>query len=1614
MKARVLHIAILVMLLVGLTSFPKAQSAYAAPPLCYVNGASLPPGDGMSWPTAYTTLQMALANPACLEIWVAQGVYTPDPDPAASFVIGSGVQVYGGFAGMEVVREQRDWVTHLTVLSGDFLNDDIKGPDGITVSTGDILGINSQHVVMLGTPMGIPIFPNTILDGFTITAGQATFQYGGGLVCQGVGIPCNPTLSNLTFIGNYAEWGGGGMYLLGQDGGVSGPIMNNVAFRSNGTLHDGGAIYADGNGLGTAGVVVPQLTNVIFEGNQVLERGGALFGNARWAALFAPMLNNVVFYNNQAPMGGGAIFIDAFHGTSNPILTNATFAGNHADGGKGGAIAVEAQDGGALTVLNNTILWGNTAPIGSQISSDFGTTVLNYSLVEGGEDGISEYPNPFTPGSGSIDADPLFKDMASGNLRLQPSSPAMDAGDNGLVAGGVTTDLDGNLRFMDNQIVADTGNGTAPIVDMGAYEAAYSCPASSQIYVDVNAVGSSELGDSWTSAYTDLKTGLSAAGACAGLNEVWVAEGLYNPGASPITSFKVPPGAQVYGGFSGGETALEQRDPAAHVTILSGDIGRDDLNYDSNLIDETYNDIQGTNNHHVVTMDGRGGTPITSATVMDGFTITGGQATVRNGGGLECEGSGPEGECSPTLSNLNFSGNYAGYDGGGLYANGSQEGSSSPTLTDVTFSGNYAAVGGGISNDGSGIEGESFGGSSSPALTNVTFSGNHAVVNGGAMCNNGQYGGTSSPTLVNVTFVGNSAESAGGAIYDAGDTGTSSPSLTNVTFNGNTAMNWGGAIYNVGYDGASTPTITNTILWGDESPGGAPEISNYWATPTISYSIVQGSMAGGAWDTNLGTDGGGNLDETPRLAMLADNGGPTKTVALLVGSWAIDNADAGSCPSTDQRGVARPQGPTCDIGAYEAEIVSRMCYVDLDATSGANSGESWEDAYLNLNSALASGCTETWVAEGAYTPGPDPLDSFFIQPGIALYGGFSGTELNLEDRDWLDHPTILSGDLYGDDKNAGTTNIDLTPDDIEGTNSITVVRVGSGLVMPTAAQGAISTVIPDVRPVLDGFFITGGNGNEFDRGGGLYCMGGEAEIRAIGPMEPMDCSPILTNLTFSGNQSGYGGAIYADGSGGGLSSPTLSHVTFSGNASINSGGAYFGDGSNLGASNATFTDVVFRGNYAGMFGGALLNDGYAGLSSPSLTRVTFDGNSALVGGAVYNSAGEIGSISSPTFTNVTFSGNSAAIGGGAMFNDGPSGDSSPVLTNVTIVGNSAGEGGGLYNNGMEPTFAVSAPTIIPPTTAQLVNVILWGNTAVTGGSQIYNTGGVEPAIDYSIVQGGDSGSNVGTAFSDGMGNLDADPWLAALHDNGGYTETMMLITGSPAIDAGSPDLCPVDDQNEAPRPVDGNSDATATCDIGAVEYQGRLFADVPVPGKEWMEPWIVEYYNEGITTGCGTEPLIYCPEDSATRAEIAVFLLRAIHGVGYTPPPATNTFSDVPVAGKEWMAPWIDEFYAEGLTTGCAADPLQFCPERHVTRAEMAVFVLRAIHLPGFTPPAAVGIFDDVPVPGKEWMEPWIEHYYDHGITTGCGVEPLIYCPENDTTRAELAVFIGRAFEFYP
>ncbi len=229
--------------------------------IIYVNaGVSGGLDDGSSWANAHSDLQGALASAtAGDEIWVAAGVYTPGNTVNDSFEMVDNVLILGGFSGSESTRAERDWRTNLTILSGDIDGDDTVGSSGVLTDTTNIVGDNSYHVVT-----GSGTSATAILDGFTVTAGQATGttpnDRGGGMV----NLAGSPTLTNVSFSGNSAN-GGGGMFNNSQ----SSPALTNVSFVHNSANFDAGGMFNSGQSN-------PTLFNVSFYGNTAISGGGCL------------------------------------------------------------------------------------------------------------------------------------------------------------------------------------------------------------------------------------------------------------------------------------------------------------------------------------------------------------------------------------------------------------------------------------------------------------------------------------------------------------------------------------------------------------------------------------------------------------------------------------------------------------------------------------------------------------------------------------------------------------------------------------------------------------------------------------------------------------------------------------------------------------------------------------------------------------------------------------------------------------------------------------------------------------------------------------------------------------------------------------------------------------------------------------------------------------------------------------------------------------------------------------------------------------------------------------------------------------------------------------------
>ncbi|MGH9381586.1 MAG: GDSL-type esterase/lipase family protein [Thermoanaerobaculia bacterium] len=184
---------------------------------------------------------------------------------------------------------------------------------------------------------------------------------------------------------------------------------------------------------------------------------------------------------------------------------------------------------------------------------------------------------------------------------------------------------------------------------------------------------------------------------------------------------------------------------------------------------------------------------------------------------------------------------------------------------------------------------------------------------------------------------------------------------------------------------------------------------------------------------------------------------------------------------------------------------------------------------------------------------------------------------------------------------------------------------------------------------------------------------------------------------------------------------------------------------------------------------------------------------------------------------------------------------------------------------------------------------------------------------------------------------------------------------------------------------------------------GDSFLDVPRTNPFYTH--VEGVLHNGVTAGCGSSQ--FCPNAVNDRAQIAVFLLKAAEGAGYTPPPCTPgapLFGDVPVSSP--FCQWIEELVGRGVTAGCGGG--NYCPSDAVTRASMAALLLKTREGIGYVPPSCKGLFADVPCPSAS--ADWIEELYDRGVAAGCATSPLRYCPGQPVTRAQMAAFLVNTF----
>jgi len=1132
-------------------------------------------------------------------------------------------------------------------------------------------------------------------------------------------------------------------------------------------------------------------------------------------------------------------------------------------------------------------------------------------------------------------------------------------------------------------------------------------PFFTTLYVD-QSVSSSGNGSTWATALKTLGEALFIAHNCSGVTTINVAAGTYKPSSkpyangAPITTsddrdvtFHLANGVAMYGGFpNGGGT----RYIAANPTILSGDFDGDDMITGSG---QTLN-ISGNaeNAYHVVISVSDAAT-----TVLDGFTVSGGNANAGSGITIESRtifqysGGGMYNESSsPSITNTTFTGNSANF-GGGM----ENVSSSSPSITNTAFTGNSATFGGGMenylssspsitntaftgnsaTNNGGGMYNDD---SSSPSITNTTFTGNSATNRGGGMHNSsssititnttftgnsanyggGMYNRSSSPSITNTIFTGNSASNSGGGVFNE----ASSPSITNTTFTGNSASNSGGGMFN--FFSSSNPMIRNCILWGNGT-----EISNDAGTPVVSYSIVQGGYTGcsNCPGTNGNADplfvNAADPDGADNIHRTADDG-----LRLQAGSPAINAGDNSLVPSgitTDITGAARIQGGTVDLGAYELgvsvcptltaaappAVVSSQSTCTGCALSGGvisapatacptgstlqystDGGSNWSTMLPTYNQTTAvtvlTRCNCNTDANIS-----SPTSSVTTVPGVCtpVTASISGTTTGCSSvtltasggtgYTWNDgnNPTsatntfTTSGTYYvivtGSNGCTATTSAVVTvipssptlyvdqsvSSSGNGTSwstafktldealfvahncsGVNTINVAAGTYRPTKKPYAsgVEITTSDARDItfhlangvaMYGGFPNGGgtrniaanpsilsgdfNGNDVVTGSGSTLSitnNGENAYHVVISVSDA-ATTVLDGFTVSGGRANGSSSITVESRtifrdyGGGMynqnASPSITNTTFTGNSAAIGGGMW-----NSFSSSPTITNTTFTGNRA-TDGSGMYN---FSSSNPSITNTTFTGNLASNGGGMRNFS------SSPSITNSIFTGNSASNGGG-MYNT----SSSPSITNTTFTGNSAtSEGGGMYNSSSNPsitntTFTGNSATIgggmrnFNSSNPMIRNSILWGN-----GTEIANDNS-NPTVTNSIVRGGYTGCS---NCPGGDGN--SDPLFVDAANPAGpdgihrtADDGLRLQSGSPAINAGDPAITtPATD-------ITGATRGAAPFDLGA--YEGEVCPTLTAAAP----PAVVS--SQSTCTGCALSggviaaPATACPTGSTLQ-----------------------------------------------------------------------------------------------------------------------------------------------------
>ncbi|HKD19995.1 MAG TPA: S-layer homology domain-containing protein [Thermoanaerobaculia bacterium] len=503
-------------------------------------------------------------------------------------------------------------------------------------------------------------------------------------------------------------------------------------------------------------------------------------------------------------------------------------------------------------------------------------------------------------------------------------------------------------------------------------------------------------------------------------------------------------------------------------------------------------------------------------------------------------------------------------------------------------------------------------------------------------------------------------------------------------------------------------------------------------------------------------------------------------------------------------------------------------------------------------------------------------------------------------------------------------------------------------------------------------------------------------------------------------------------------------------SSIGIGGSFMIGGSAAGAGNvmsgngARGLDVGFSGSGATAYtvqGNLVGTDATGTLPVPNGSygiRATAIG--AVIGGigagegnaVAYNPGGGVVNDGGTTIVNVAIRGNSIHDNGFGPFGFGIGLDLSGPIGGDGVTPNDLGDGDTGPNNYQNFPIISSATPVLPASGTHVTGTLrstasttfdidfysnpacvphphdfLQGQTYI-GSTQVTTNGSGVAAIDVTLAQTIQPGERVSATATDPAGNTSElsqrMPFAIVPASGAPAGGAALTITGTDFVSGATVMIGGVAATNvnvgsfnsitaNAPAlPAGSLNDVTVTdpdATTGTL-LKGYVADFLDVPPSQQFYAYVTKLVTNAITVGVGGGN--YGVNQATLRQQMAVFLLKAKHGLCFTPPACTTpVFSDVPCSSN--FAPWINELVAEGITGGCGAGI--FCPANPVLRQQMAVFLLKTEHGSSYTPPACTGMFADVPCPSP--FADWIEQLANENITGGCGGGN--YCPTSSTTR---------------